>query len=68
MAKEQKRLTFIGSNGKWTVSICGWSYTGAHVNRLAAFENTMLEPEDVSTLVDAVGGIEAARDLIQKRR
>lgn len=34
MVQTQKKRIFIGSNGKWTVSICGWSYIGVHVNWL----------------------------------
>ena len=48
-----KRLTYF-DGGKWRLKIGDTEYSGEAVDRLAAYEDTGLEPETISELRDVV--------------
>lgn len=50
-AGKMERLTYF-DNGKWRLTIGETEYSGNAVDRLAAYENTGLEPEQIRTVLD----------------
>lgn len=46
-----KRLTYF-DGGKWRLKIGNTEYSGEAVDRLAAYEGTGLEPEEILSAVD----------------
>ena len=48
-----KRLTYF-DGGKWRLKIGDTEYSGKAVDRLAAYEDTGLEPETISKIRDIV--------------
>lgn len=49
-----ERLTYF-NGGKWRLKIGDTEYSGKAVDRLAAYEETDLEPEDIDRILDAYG-------------
>lgn len=54
-----KRLTYF-DGGKWRLKIGDTEYSGEAVDRLAAYEETGLEPEQIRTVLD-----DAAREFAE---
>ena len=54
-----KRLTYF-DGGKWRLKIGNTEYSGEAVDRLAAYEETGLEPEQIRTVLD-----DAAREFAE---
>ena len=50
-----ERLTFIDHLGWYVNGNGGERIRGSHINRLAAYEDTGLEPEEIERIVDAYG-------------
>lgn len=62
-----KRLTYFDS-GKWRMRIGDTEYSGKAVDRLAAYEETGLEPEEIEQLKGEVFGLKIdKRELKQYR-
>ncbi len=51
-----KRLTYF-DGGKWRLKIGDKEYSGAWVDRLAAYEDTGLEPEEIGALKSREKGL-----------
>ena len=49
-----ERLTYF-DGGKWRLKIGDTEYSGEAVDRLAAYEDTGLEPEEIARILDAYG-------------
>ena len=49
-----ERLTYF-NGGKWRLKIGDTEYSGKAVDRLVAYEETDLEPEDIDRILDAYG-------------
>lgn len=68
-----ERLTYWCDDGKgggeWRINVCGKEVLGAEIDRLAAYEDTGLEPDTVSRIRDIVldisGDIDHLRNLVQ---
>ena len=58
-----KRLTYF-DGGKWRLKIGDTEYSGEAVDRLAAYEDTGLEPETISELRDVVLDISGDLDRL----
>lgn len=56
-----KRLTYF-DGGKWRLKIGDTEYSGKAVDRLAAYEDTGLEPCDYSAMAHALEQAERARE------
>ena len=52
-----ERLTYF-DNGKWRLKIGETEYSGKAVDRLAAYEDTGLEPEEIIELKARMEGLE----------
>ena len=52
-----ERLTYF-DNGKWRLKIGDTEYSGNAVDRLAAYEDTGLEPEEIIELKARMEGLE----------
>lgn len=52
-----KRLTYF-DGGKWRLKIGDMEYSGKAVDRLAAYEDTGLEPEEIIELKGRMEGLE----------
>ena len=52
-----KRLTYF-DGGKWRLKIGDTEYSGEAVDRLAAYEETGLEPEEIIELKARMEGLE----------
>lgn len=66
-----KRLTYF-DGGKWRLKIGDTEYSGKAVDRLAAYEDTGLEPETISKIRDIVldisGDLDRLRELAQAHK
>lgn len=49
-----ERFTYF-ENGKWRLRVGDTEFAGAWVDRLAAYEDTGLEPEEINRVLDAYG-------------
>nr|DAG30827.1 MAG TPA: hypothetical protein [Caudoviricetes sp.] len=56
-----RRLTYF-DGGKWRIKIGDTEYSGEAVDRLAAYEDTGLEPCDYSAMAHALEQAERARE------
>ena len=57
-----ERLTYF-DGGKWRLKIGDTEYSGEAVDRLAAYEDTGLEPEEIFSAVDMAKIACALREL-----
>lgn len=66
-----ERLTYF-DGGKWRLKIGDTEYSGEVVDRLAAYEETGLEPETISKIRDIVldisGDLDRLRELVEADR
>ena len=60
-----KRLTYF-DGGKWRLKIGDTEYSGKAVDRLAAYEDTGLEPETISKIRDIVLDISGDLDRLRE--
>lgn len=62
-----KRLTYFDS-GKWRLKIGDTEYSGEAVDRLAAYEETGLEPEKIEQLKGEVFGLKVDKQELEQYR
>lgn len=62
-----KRLTYFDS-GKWRLKIGDTEYSGKAVDRLAAYEETGLEPEKIEQLKGEVFGLKVDKQELEQYR
>ena len=68
---DMEQLTYF-DGGKWRLKIGDTEYSGKAVDRLAAYEDTGLEPETISKIRDIVldisGDLDRLRELAQAHK
>lgn len=62
-----KRLTYF-DGGKWRLKIGDTEYSGEAVDRLAAYEDTSLEPEEIEQLKGEVFGLKVDKQELEQYR
>ena len=62
-----KRLTYF-DGGKWRLKIGDTEYSGEAVDRLAAYEDTSLEPEEIEQLKGEVYGLKVDKQDLEQYR
>ena len=62
-----KRLTYF-DGGKWRLKIGDTEYSGAWVDRLAAYEDTGLEPEEIEQLKGEAFGLKVDKRELERYR
>lgn len=62
-----KRLTYF-DGGRWRLKIGDTEYSGAWVDRLAAYEDTGLEPEEIEQLKGEAFGLKVDKRELERYR
>ena len=62
-----KRLTYFDC-GKWRLKIGDTEYSGKAVDRLAAYEDTCLEPEEIEQLKGEAFGLRVDKQELEQYR